>query len=249
MPDFRYYPETPGNPYRLGRHQMHSALPPAKAAARTCRYQPLRSVEHKRLCAPFDQNHCDPQVIAEVGGDPQKTALGNCTMNAAYGTLMTAPFHRKSWAFTEDDCVRGYHLETLVDNSQIPGEWPSDDTGSNGGWSMLVLEQAGLITGWRHTRSMSMLLSLLMHGPVSAGMAWYRSMFTVDGDDEIVVDPTSGLAGGHQIELVGVDVDNQRVRMVNSWGAGWGDGGYAWFGWHDLAMLIESGGDVVQPAL
>jgi len=202
-----------------------------------------------RSCAPFDQNHCNPQVIEALGGDPSQTALGNCTANAALGVLMTEPFHQPEWNYTEDDAVRLYHEETTLDNSQIPGVWPTDDTGSTGGWAMQALVNNGLIHDWHHTRSLHTALRLLMVGPVAIGVSWFNNMFTPAGDGTISVDENSGLAGGHEIELNSLDVDNQRVGGWNSWGSAWGNQGAFWLSWHDFDLLLHLGGDVVQPVI
>jgi hypothetical protein len=249
METFQYLKESPDNPYRLGRHQVHDALTPDRDAFRLAGVAPLRSVSHERVCAPFDQNHCNPAVIQSLVADPSATALGNCTANAAFGLLMTAPFHKQGWSFGEDDCVRLYHEETLLDDRQIPGEWPSDDTGSTGPWSMLALEQRGLIKCWVHTRSLHTALRLLTAGPISIGVSWFQCMFEPDSNDTIHVDEQSGLAGGHQIEVAALDVDGQRVQLVNSWGPGWGADGRAWLSWTDMDLLLHLGGDVVQPVL
>lgn len=249
MSDFRYLKELDTNPHRLGRHQVHAALAAEKEAFRTASLSPLKSVSHERLCDPFDQDNCNPKVIKSLGGDPSVTALGNCTANAALGVLMTAPFHRKGWAWTEDDCVRLYHQETVLDDRQIPGEWPPADTGSTGPWSMLALEKAGYIRDWVHTRSLHTALRLLAAGPISIGVSWFQTMFTPDHAATIHVDESSGLAGGHQIEVLALDVEQQRVQLCNSWGQSWGADGRAWLSWTDFDLLLHLGGDVVQPVL
>lgn len=249
MKNFEFLREHPDNPYRLGRHRAWDALPPEREAFRLAWFRPLKSVAHERTVPPFDQNRCSPEVISSLGGDPSQTALGNCTANAALGTLMTAPFHKPEWSWTEDDAVRLYHEETILDDSQIPGEWPPQDTGSTGPWSMLALEKRGLIRSWVHTRYLHTALRLLMAGPISIGVSWFQNMFTPDSNDTIRVDEASGLAGGHQIEVLALDVEGQRVQLCNSWGPDWGADGRAWFAWHDLDLLLHLGGDCVQPVL
>jgi C1A family cysteine protease len=69
---------------------------------------------------------------------------------------------------------------------------------------------------------------------VLQGMPWYDAFFTPDRDGFIDADPhwpTSQLAGGHEVEAVGVDLDSRNVFdsaivYANSWGTGWGDSGY-----------------------
>lgn len=231
MPNFRLLPESPANPYRLGRHQMLDLLVPEREAV-VPMGTPVRSVEHEELVQPFDQ------------GD-----LGSCTANAALGCLVTAPFGQPGVAYTETDAVALYRLETQLDDSQIPGQYPPDDTGSTGPWSMLALEKQGLVRSFRHTRSLMTALRLLNAGPISIGVAWYQSMFTPDPNGLLTVDEGSGVAGGHQVCITADDADRRRVRVRNSWGTSWGDAGHAWLSWDDLDDLLRDGGDVVQPIL
>jgi len=152
-------------------------------------------------------------------------------------------------SYTEDDAVALYELETKIDNSQIPGSYPPEDTGSTGPWSMEALKKQGKIRSYQHTTSLHTALALLNTGPISIGVSWFNSMFTPDSTDTIHVDPDSGLGGGHQVCVVADDVEEQRVLIRNSWGPSWGDQGHAWLSWSDLEWLLSEGGDVVQPVV
>ena len=228
---FRYFVEDPDNPNRLGRHQVHDALLP-ELEAEVDHLEPIVDVEHAEIQEAFDQ------------GD-----VGDCTMNAAYGTLVCEPFAEPGRTFTQDTIVSGYELETRLDDSQIPGHYPPTDTGSTGAWSMTVLVHLGLIAAWRHTRSLATALRMLLKGPISLGIPWYKSMFTPDGQNVIHVNLASGLAGGHQVCVVGIDVRRKMIKIRNSWGTGWGDNGHCWLSWSDLGLLLKLGGDVVQPVM
>lgn len=240
MQTFRYLAERPENPFRLGRHQVHDALLPERDARQLHlpfldRLLPIKTVVHQETQPVFDQGN-----------------LGSCTANAALGCLVTAPFAKVGVTYTEDDAVKLYELETKLDDSQIPGVYPPDDTGSTGPWSMMALEREGKIKSYHHTRSLHTALRLLNHGPISIGVTWYNSMFNVidQGDVKmIVVDEHSAVAGGHQVCVVADDTTHQRVLIRNSWGDGWGDHGHAWLSWNDLDLLLEEGGDVVQPVV
>lgn len=175
--------------------------------------------------------------------------LGSCTANAALGCLVTDPFYRPTFQPTEADAVTLYEAETRIDDSLIPGRYPPDDTGSTGPWSMTALQQQGRIKTYRASRHAFDVLGMLMDGPVSIGVTWFRSMFDVDPAGAIHAVPSSGVAGGHQVCLVGVDVAGQRVRIRNSWGEAWGQQGHAWLSWGDLHALMAGGGDAVQPVL
>jgi hypothetical protein len=233
MATFRYLKELETNEYRMGRHQVHDALLPELEAVFEAGAQPkILSVVHQEFEAPFDQGQ-----------------LGSCTANAALGCLVTDPFGHPGVGYDEQDAVALYEIETKIDDRQIPGEYPPDDTGSSGPWSMQALEKQGRIRSWRHTRSLHTALRLLNAGPVSIGVPWYQSMFNPDSAGVLVVDPSSGVAGGHQIALTANDVAGQRVLIRNSWGTGWGQDGHAWLDWSDFDALLHDGGDVVQPVL
>lgn len=238
MQTFRYLAESPDNPFRLGRHQVHDALLPERDARQLHvlhRFIGIKTVTHQEVEPVFDQGN-----------------LGSCTANAALGCLVTAPFAKAGVTYTENDAVELYKVETKLDDSQIPGNYPPDDTGSTGPWSMMALEQQGKIKSYHHTRSIFTALRLLSHGPISIGVTWYNSMFDVvdqDGVKMIVVDEHSQVAGGHQVCVVGNSVEHQRVLIRNSWGTGWGDEGHAWLSWNDLDLLLHEGGDVVQPVV
>lgn len=218
----------------LGRHVLHDAASRAYDAATLISGAPqIASVIHECHIEPWDQGQ-----------------IGDCTMNAALGVLMCDPFwQRGKWSFSEQDALRLYSEETRLDDSLIPGHYPPRDTGSTGLWSMKTLKNEGYITSYRHAFGLKTALQLLMQFPVSTGIPWYNSMFDPDRNHFIHLDASSGIAGGHQVAVVGVDVAQQAVRIRNSWGGSWGDGGYCWLSWGDWGALLKQHGDVVVPVL
>lgn len=48
------------------------------------------------------------------------------------------------------------------------------------------------------------------------------------GSDYVYSDTTTTVRGLHAITCVGYDDDKKAFRLVNSWGAGWGDKGFVW---------------------
>lgn len=210
---------------RLGRHRVHDARSRSFAFGAASK-PPTKSGEHKRVAPIWDQ------------GD-----VGSCTGNAAMGCLMTAPLWRAGWKFTEADALKLYILETQIDDREIPGHYPPDDTGSAGIYSAKALRKMGLISGWLTAFGLNATLNALVSGPVSLGIPWPESFMDPARDGLLKMGKRPRYAGGHQVELTGVDCTRQLVKVANSWGPGWGANGYGFMRWADLGYLLADGGD------
>lgn len=167
--------------------------------------------------------------------------LGSCTGNAGTGALGTEPFYSQAGkavlpsttdpATFEEFAVQLYSDATKID--PFPGAYPPTDTGSSGLAICQVLKNRRTISGYTWARTAYGFLTLLQAGPVLQGMPWYNAFFHPDNDGFIDSDPswsTSGVAGGHEVEAIGVEVDRQDafnsvILYANSWGTGWGDAG------------------------
>jgi hypothetical protein len=211
---------------RLGRNMWLDARSLAHMVENDVREmgQALNSQQWDRVLAVLDQGH-----------------LGSCTGNAGTGALGSQPFYDAvgrtvlpqpdDAAAAEEFAVQLYADATVVDG--YPGTYPPDDTGSSGLAICKVLKNRGTINGFRWARSAYGFLRLLQNGPVLQGMPWYKAFFTPDPQGFIDSDPnwpSSGVAGGHEVEAVGVELDTSDVfssviTYVNSWGTAWGDSG------------------------
>jgi hypothetical protein len=167
--------------------------------------------------------------------------LGSCTGNAGTGALGTEPFYdavgKKLLPVADDEidaeafAVKLYEDATVVDG--YAGTYPPTDTGSSGLAVCKALKNRGIIRGYRWARSAHGFVQLLQRGPVLQGMPWYNAFFDPGSDGFIDTNTnwsSSGLAGGHEVEAIGVDVDtrdlyNSVITYANSWGTGWGDHG------------------------
>jgi hypothetical protein len=77
------------------------------------------------------------------------------------------------------------------------------------------------------------------------------NVFAYPSGDEVIPAPTRNEVriGGHAFLLCGFDRHGERIRMLNSWGRGWADGGFAWLdpAWiddpssQDVIALIATG--------
>jgi Papain family cysteine protease len=185
---------------------------------------PLANTEWERVLVILDQGK-----------------LGSCTGNAGTGALGTQPIYDavgKSVLPAATDAAAGekfavqlYSDATVVDG--YPGTYPPDDTGSSGLAICKVLKARNTIKGYRWARTAHGFLRLLQAGPVLQGMPWYNAFFEPDGGGFIDTNtnwPSSGVAGGHEVEAVGVELDmkdafNSVITYANSWGTSWGDAG------------------------
>lgn len=224
---YQKYAEDKHEGMRLGRHQWLDARSLAHMVENSADEmgRPLHAQRWDRVLTILDQ------------GD-----LGSCTGNAGVGALGTEPFYSAvgksvlpnpaDGAAAEAVAVKLYADATVVDG--YSGTYPPEDTGSSGLAICKVLKSQGTISGFRWARSPYGLLRLLQSGPVLQGMPWHNAFFDPDKDGFIDADdswPGSGLAGGHEVEVVGVEIDdrdafNSVLVYANSWGAAWGDAGY-----------------------
>jgi C1A family cysteine protease len=58
---------------------------------------------------------------------------------------------------------------------------------------------------------------------------------------DAVIEDDRDLGGSHAMVAVGFDDDRKAFRIQNSWGRGWGDGGYGWFGYDFWKRNIKVG--------
>lgn len=139
----------------------------------------------------------------------------------------------------------------IYDWAQRHDRWPGHHyPGTSGNAGMKALLKNGVISEYRHCRTMQEILVWLSNkGPVGVGSTWFNSMFDQFDVDpgyvpyRMVVDPSSGVAGGHFYALHGVDTRTQTVIGTNSWGTEWGDDGRFYLSWEDLDFLMQQGGE------
>jgi hypothetical protein len=224
----RMIPESPTNPYRLGRHVYQDSRSRAFAAQGGAT---ITSVFHRPT---------NPIAL-------DQGSLGSCTGNAAAKCLSTAPFIHD---LNESVAVSIYSDATKID--PFAGTYPPTDTGSNGLSVMKVCQSRGYISGYRWAFNLDQALSALMAGPGILGIEWRDDMFTPDSRGRIK--PTGAIAGGHQVTMIGYDKPHEEVILVNSWGPDWGNVEQGITGCFrmrvdDFSSLLATGGDLTFPNL
>src|SRR5215207_982159 len=175
-------------------------------------------------------------TVTDQGDTPQ------CVGYAGWGWLQAGPVTNKP-KFSPTDL---YHW------AQERDEWPGTNyDGSSTLGLMKALKEKGYIKEYKWALDATTLVSwILTTGPVLVGTSWYIEMFMPTRDGFII--PEGEDVGGHEWRVVGVDLDKPcpdgskgAVRMINSWGRGWGQQGRAWVAIKHLDYLIKNNGEAV----
>lgn len=136
-----------------------------------------------------------------------------------------------------------YDVNDFYAGAQRNDEWPGEGYDGSSGLGLLrYLKSIGLISEYRWSFGLDQALLTLSHvGPLGIGVMWTQDMFTPDADG--FIRPTGEDAGGHEIEVTGINVPGRYVVVTNSWGTGWGLNGRAKISWDDFDSLLGNRGD------
>ncbi|MGE7439612.1 C1 family peptidase [Kitasatospora sp. NPDC001175] len=211
----------------------------------------LQSVNWTRRIAILDQGQlgsCTGNAGTGVLGTDSagRTATTAVTISPAGAAASHGLFTAGQHSLDEVFAVALYSLATILDG--IPGQYPPTDTGSSGLGVAKALQALGLAASYTHAFSLAALTSALQTSPVIIGIPWLNSMFNPAGDGRIPVDQSSGVAGGHEIEIAAYDASTGEYWLTNSWGTSWGQQGRGYLAAADLQWLLSQQGDVTIPA-
>lgn len=147
---------------------------------------------------------------------------------------LDATFAREKvyWVAQEDDPWPG---------GAYPGATPQYE-GTAVLYAIKAAADLGYYTQYRWATSESeMALGVSHLGPAVIGVDWYNKMFTPDAKN--FVHPTGGVAGGHCLLAIGIDVEAGYYTLHNSWGPTWGDNGNCKIKRTDMAKLLRDQGE------
>lgn len=96
------------------------------------------------------------------------------------------------------------------------------------------------ISSWARTSDLNTIKSALAnYGPVYTGFAVYADFMSYSGG---IYKYTSGsLRGYHAVAIVGYDDATQCFKVKNSWGTGWGEGGYFRIHYSQMTNSVQFG--------
>ena len=104
-----------------------------------------------------------------------------------------------------------------------------------------MLQRQGIIGAAYWTRQVDQLHAALLQGfgPILVGSAWLAGM--EQPDREGFIEASGRRIGRHCYLIVGYDQARRAFRLLNSWGAAWGQLGRAWIRPADLQLLLDQG--------
>lgn len=231
MPTTVIIPPTNEHAGRLGRSIVTLDEASLRYPARGVLFStdaPLVSKTWRRS-APYDQGQTSQCVIftgkGEINSEPFRTPL-NYLKRLTYDT--------------------DHMYQVAQELDEWPGEAPDyDGTSVLAGHKAML--QENFISEYRWCFGLNdVLQTLSQHGCVGIGITWYESMFDpISTYGMLNVDTESGVAGGHAVELIGLNVTSKYVIGVNSWGYGWGYKGRFRMKFADLDKLLKDYGEAV----
>lgn len=111
-----------------------------------------------------------------------------------------------------------YALATTKD--EFGGTWPPKDTGSSTLGVMKAARELKYIKSFNHCFCLDDVLHGLQTGPGIAGITWFEGYDNPDENGTVVA--TGKNRGGHEITIVGCDLENFWLYLRTSWGPGFG---------------------------
>lgn len=173
------------------------------------------------------------------GGAYDQAYTTTCVPQTGKGILNTLPISRK----IDYDIRSEYSIDELYDGAREYDEWPGVDYDGTSGLGLCkYMKIRNLIDEYRWCFGLNEVLLTLSHiGPIGLGVMWKTGMW--ETDDRGFISPTGADEGGHEVELIGVDVSEKSVIGMNSWGPGWGVKGRFKLTWDGLEELLDNQGD------
>ncbi len=143
-------------------------------------------------------------------------------------------------------CNGGYisSASNYIKNTGLPGEACYPYTATNGLCSNACADRtlsSHRISGWNYVSTSvdSLKNALYTYGPLVTTMAVYNDFFSYRGGVYSYI--SGSLAGYHAILIIGYSDVGQYFVVKNSWGSGWGEGGFFRIAYSELASQVSFG--------
>ena len=153
---------------------------------------------------------------------------------------------------TETDALADYSAATRIDlgcawNAKTcAGSYPPTDNGSYGSSALTGAVDLGWFKSWTAIPDVPTVIQRLQKGPCEVGLNWDNDSSNPDSCGKIPF--TGGVAGGHELAIIGfrADTSPRRFYIINSWGNTWGKCigstcGYAYIEEPTLVSMVSAG--------
>lgn len=138
-----------------------------------------------------------------------------------------------------------YGQATQID--EFVGEFPEVDSGSSGLAVCKVAHRSGWISEYNTAIGWEEFKKAIQTGPCFTGIFWTTSMNMPD--DKGFIAPLGTELGGHQVAVIGLDVENEFVTILNSYSDSFGDKGRCYMKFNYFSELLHNLGDamIIKP--
>lgn len=138
-----------------------------------------------------------------------------------------------------------YAKATQID--EFVGEFPEVDSGSSGLAVCKVAHRSEWISEYQTAIGWEEFKKAIQTGPVYTGSFWTTALNMPD--DQGFAAPLGTELGGHQYAVIGLDVENEFVTILNSYGTGYGDNGRMRMKFNYFSELLHNLGDamIIKP--
>jgi len=172
---------------------------------------------------------------------------GACVAFSLGHELAAEPVPVDASILTKEFLVRDIYWEAQKidgwEGGAYPGAMPQYD-GTSVLCGVKQLYRLGYCQSYRWAFGLEQLIEGVGYeGPAVIGIPWYKDMY--DPDANGYVHMTGEVVGGHAILVRGVDVENERFILRNSWGQAWGLDGDCYVSFTDMDQLLKNQGEAV----
>jgi len=152
----------------------------------------------------------------------------------------------KSADYVDDQfAYKIYQSATEID--EFPGQFPKEDTGSSGLAMCKVAHRAGWISEYQTAKGWEEFQKAIQTAPVYVGTFWTNQMNQPDNDG--FVKPFGTELGGHQYLVIGLNVEEEYITILNSYSNKFGINGRVKMKFNHFSELLHNGGDamIIKP--
>ncbi len=209
----------------------------------TARMTPVKSQGSRNTCSVFAATAVIEYLVAEESGEEYDLSEQYNYWAAKEHTLTNDVL----LAYESMDALAGYlALSAYTHSSMLESEWPYENqnwqqSGNEGCYEVEGVPISECFTGvppqgaelapWTveliYVDRQDIGSYIVEHEvPVLINVTWYPDAVDATGTFHMPTSAEMDGAGGHVIVLVGYDPEAKQFIFRNSWGVGWGDGGY-----------------------